>query len=130
MNLADNAIILKFMRTLTLYNQNDCSHHMKFHLRIYDNYHYNDESEAYNTGLFDTYEDALQAAKGVVNQFLAYNWRKGMTPKDLHVLFLMYGDDPIVVPNERIENFVMPDFSARDYVQEIIEEFCSNLEEK
>lgn len=103
---------------------------MTFHLRVYDNYHYNDESEAYNTGLFNTYEDALQAAKGVVNEFLADNWRKGMTPKDLHVLFLMFGDDPIVVPNERIENFDMPNFSAREYVPKIIEEFCLNLEKQ
>lgn len=103
---------------------------MKFHLRVYDNFHYNDESEAYNKGLYDSYEAALYAAKGMVDEFLIYNWRKGMLPKDLHALFLLYGDDPIILANESVERFEMPNFSARDYVEGIIEEFCKKLEEQ
>lgn len=36
----------------------------KFHLRVYDYSHYMDETEACNYGQYDTYEDALMAAKG------------------------------------------------------------------
>lgn len=103
---------------------------MKYHLRVYDNFHYNDESEAYDQGLYNSYDHALEAAKGVVDEFLIFNWRKGMLSNDLHVLFLMYGDDPIIVPNDRNEPLDLPRFDARDYVVEIIEEFCKKLEEQ
>lgn len=33
-----------------------------------------DESEAYNHGQYDTYEDALNAAKAIVDDFLEDNW--------------------------------------------------------
>ena len=52
-----------------------------------------------------------------------------MSANDLHVLFLVYGDDPIVVPDES-EQIEHPRFSARDYVQEIIDEFCLKLEKQ
>ncbi|MFN4762350.1 hypothetical protein ACKGJN_04435 [Gillisia sp. Q332] len=41
----------------------------KFHLRVYDNFHYMDESEVYNHGQYDTYEAALIAAKAIVDDF-------------------------------------------------------------
>lgn len=41
----------------------------KFHLRVFDNYHYMDESEAYNHGAFDTYEDALIAVFSTFNYY-------------------------------------------------------------
>ena len=39
---------------------------MKYHLRVYDNYHYGDESEAYNHGAYNTYEKAESAAKAIM----------------------------------------------------------------
>jgi len=47
---------------------------MKLHLRIYDNFHYGDESEAYNHGQYETYAEALIGAKAIVDEFLKHNW--------------------------------------------------------
>ena len=36
---------------------------MKYYLKVYDNYHHADESEAYKHGQYETYAEALSAAK-------------------------------------------------------------------
>ena len=56
---------------------------MKFHLRVYDNFHYMDESEAYNHGEYETYEEALIAAKAIVEEFFVGNWKTALTARDL-----------------------------------------------
>ena len=71
-----------------------------FHLRVYDNYHYADESEAYDHGQYETYEEALLEAKAIVEEFLEQNWNHGITPEELLVQFALYGEDPIIIPDE------------------------------
>lgn len=51
----------------------------KFHLRVNDNFHYMAESEAYDYGQYNTYEEALIAAKAIVDEFFEFNWRGGIT---------------------------------------------------
>lgn len=98
---------------------------MKFHLRVYDNFHYMDESEAYNNGEYATYEDALVGAKAIVDEFLEFNWRPGMKPDDLIVSFAFYGEDPIILPDEHGE---YERFSSRNYVDTRAAEICKKLE--
>ena len=98
---------------------------MKFHLRVYDNFHYADESEAYNHGRYETYEEAIIGAKAIVKEFLDFNWKKGMKAADLLVLFALYGEDPIILPNEHGEH---ESFSARTYAESIAAEICRKLE--
>ena len=100
---------------------------MKFHLRVYDNYHYQDESEAYNHGQYATYEEALVAAKGIVDEFLIHNWHKGSTEKDLLCSFSFYGEDPIIIPDH---HGIHESFSAFDYVGTRAAEICAKLEAK
>lgn len=97
----------------------------KFHLRVYDNFHYMDESEAYNFGQYETYEEAIAGAKAIVDEFLVYNWKKGSTENDLVVQFLFYGEDPIILPDEPGEQ---ERFSARKYVETRAAEICRRLE--
>lgn len=42
-----------------------------------------DESGAYNRGPFETYEDALIAAKNIVDEFLEQHWSTGIKSDDL-----------------------------------------------
>ena len=98
---------------------------MKFHLRVYDNFHYTDESEAYNHGQYETYEEALAVAKAIVDEFLVHNWKKGSTENELIVQFLFYGEDPIILPNGHGEQ---ESFSARKYVVTRAAEICRKLE--
>ena len=73
---------------------------MKYHLRVYDNYHHGDESEAYNHGEYNTYEEAESAAKAIVDEFLEHNWSRGKTPSMLSAEYSLNGEDPIVLPVE------------------------------
>src|SRR5215831_4443497 len=98
---------------------------MKFHLRVYDNFHYMDESEAYNHGQYKTYEEAIVAAKAIVEEFFVHNWKSGVTAGDLLGQYALYGEDPIILPNEHGEH---PSFSARAYAGEIAETICKKLQ--
>lgn len=98
---------------------------MRFHLRVYDNFHYTDESEAYNYGEYETYEDALVGAKAIVDEFLVHNWEHGMKTEYLGSLYVLYGEDPIILPNEHGEH---ERFSAWTYVNHIVADICKKLE--
>lgn len=114
------------METLLALKQQALSQQtMKFHLRIYDSFNYMEESEAYNHGQYETYEDAMVAAKEIVKEFFVENWKSGMTAKDLFVQYCIYGEDPIIVPNEHGKH---PSFSARTYAEEIHETIFKKLE--
>lgn len=97
-----------------------------YNLMVYENYHYGAESEAYNHGWYDTYEEAEIAAKAMVNEFLEHNWSRGMNPDVLIAQYCLYGEDPVIVPADNPAN---KKFSARDYVNEIAESYCKKLEE-
>jgi hypothetical protein len=99
----------------------------KFHLRVYDNFHYMDESEAYNHGQYETYNDALIAAKAIVYEFFEQNWKSGVTSDYLLGQYSLYGEDPIILPNEHGE---YESFSARTYAKICAVEICSKLENK
>ena len=99
----------------------------KFHLRVYDNFHYMDESEAYNHGKYDTYEDAVIAAKSIVDEFFEHNWEKGISSNALIGQYGLYGEDPIILPNEHGKH---ESFSARTYAKMSAEKICRKLENK
>ena len=96
-----------------------------FYIRVYDNYHYMDESEAYNHGSFSTYDEALIAAKEYVHEFFESNWKPNMDPGELMGLYSMYGDDPVIIPNEPVTNKW---FSAATYARENYVDICQKLE--
>jgi len=63
-------------------------------VRVWDNFHYMEEDEAYNHGTFETYEEALAAAKAIVEESLS-----GCVPitgnaEELYERYVMFGDDP------------------------------------
>jgi guanosine-3',5'-bis(diphosphate) 3'-pyrophosphohydrolase len=99
---------------------------MKYHLRVYDNYHYADESEAFDYGGYCTYEEAENAAKAMVKEFLELNWSRGITPDKLIASFCMYGEDPNILPADTAGRH----FSAREYASEIAGTICRKLEYK
>jgi guanosine-3',5'-bis(diphosphate) 3'-pyrophosphohydrolase len=100
---------------------------MKYHLRVYDNYHYADESEAYDYGEYETYEQAEAAAKKIVDEFLRHNWSRGKTANILIAEYSVYGEDPIILPAEYPEG---KHFSGRDYANEIADTICRKLEDE
>ena len=98
---------------------------MKYHLRVYDNYHYGDESEAYDYGAYNTYEGAESAAKAIVDEFLEHHWSRGKIPGMLMAEYGLNGEDPIILP---ADNPSGKKFSAEVYADEIVESICQKLE--
>lgn len=83
-----------------------------------------DDSDAYNHGEYETYEDALVAAKAIVEEFFVHNYKNGVTAEYLLGQYSQYGEDPIILPNEPGENKT---FSARTYAEEIHETIYKKL---
>ncbi len=92
---------------------------MTYTVYVDDNFHYMDESERYNLGEFATAEAAVAAAKKVVDEYLASAYERGMTAEELNRTYLLFGDDPYIVPREP-----GTEFSARDYARERCDEMC------
>jgi hypothetical protein len=99
----------------------------KYHLRVYDNFHYGDESEAYDHGSYPTYEAAMIAAKAIVDEFFVSNWKPGIKPDDLLSQYSLYGEDPVILPNEPGEQ---ERFSARKYAEGSVAEICRKLKNR
>jgi len=99
----------------------------KYHLRVYDNFHYGDDSEAYDYGQFETYELALIAAKKEVESSLRHEYKPGMSEDELLMAFAFYGEEPIIFPEDFIDGKY---FSARDYAHEIAGKVCSEFENR
>ena len=92
---------------------------MPYHLRIYDNYHYMDESEAYNQGPYASYEEAELAARQVVEESLRDMIKPGADEQKLLSDYKMFGDDPVIVDKETGQ---VGDFSAWSYANEAAKE--------
>jgi hypothetical protein len=90
-----------------------------FTVIVYENSHYMDESESYTHGEFLTAEEALAAAKKLVDEDLASSYTPGMAPEDLYRQFASFGVDPVIVPAPE------PPFSAWDYAKERILQICA-----
>jgi hypothetical protein len=90
-------------------------------LFVDDNYHYMDESYRYRQGDYPTLEQALQAARDIVENWLLANYRPGMTAEALYEGYIQYGEDPFIVPPAGEEVA----FSAWDYARQR----CSELTE-
>lgn len=96
---------------------------MKFHLRIFDNNHHWDETSSYDHGSYETYEDAVIEAKKIVEEFFKDECKQGITADDLMASFAMYGEEPVVFPDEPKNG---NRFSSRNYAEEYVNEICKN----
>lgn len=76
-----------------------------------DNYHYMDESERYQQGVYETVAGAVAACKMIVDDFLRSAHKPGMTSDQLIKQYVMFGEDPWISPKPE------GGFSARDYAR-------------
>lgn len=68
----------------------------KYTVRILDNFHFMDKSEEYNSGTFDTYEEAVTKCKEIVDDFLESAYQPGDTANGLYFTYVQYGETPLV----------------------------------
>jgi hypothetical protein len=92
---------------------------MKYRVFVDDNFHYQDESERYPLGEFDTLEEAVRACKKIVDDFLVSTYQPGMTVAELLTQYAFHGEDPWVMTGDG----TVP-FSARDYASQRVRELC------
>ena len=93
---------------------------MPFNVRVRENAHYMDESEAYDHGSFATYAEAEAACRKIVDDFLAANRKPRMNAEALFSLYTTFGEDPTI-------DAAAPDgeyFSAWDYARKRCRELC------
>ncbi len=93
---------------------------MPFKVRVRENSHYMDESEAYEHGTFATYAEAEAACRKIVDEFLTANRKPGLGAEALFRLYTTFGEDPAI-------DGAGPDgrgFSAWDYARERCRQLC------
>lgn len=69
---------------------------MKYLLLCDDNFHYMDEDERSVVGAFDNREDALAAARRMVDRYLHEAYKPGMTAEELYDSYKSFGSDPFI----------------------------------
>lgn len=91
----------------------------KYSVYVDDNFHAYDESERYLLGQFETYDEAVSAAKEIVDRFLIKNYEPGISGPKLLENYKGFGEDPFVVPADPTHPF-----SAWGYAAERCTEIC------
>ncbi len=92
-----------------------------YEVRVADNFHYMDLSEIYTLGSYSSWQDAVAAAKAVVDRCLAEYLEQGVTADALFEHYTMFGDDPHIHPVPEGEII----FSAWDYAKQRCLALCS-----
>ncbi len=70
---------------------------MTYTVRVDDNFHYMDTNYRYTLGEFEILEDALKAAKEIVDGFLASAHTPTMSAEELYQVYTCFGGDPFIV---------------------------------
>ena len=87
-----------------------------------DNFHYMDEDERWQYGVFATAEEALAACRKIVDESLAHLHKPGMTAEELYQQYVLFGDDPFIVGPD-VKGVL---FSAWTYARERATAICGH----
>ena len=92
-----------------------------FDVFVDDNFHYQDESERYKHGAYETWEEAVATCKRIVDADLLHLYKAGESTTELYYSYTSFGEDPFIRPAPHGERF-----SAWEYAQQRCEEICAN----
>ena len=92
----------------------------KFEVFVDDNFHYMDESERYRNGVYDNYEEAVEACKAIIDSYLPEQREEGQTADELYKGYVIYGEDPFIIPTPTNKEV----FSAWSYAKQSCKEIC------
>lgn len=92
---------------------------MSFSVFVDENSHYQDKSESYKNGDYETFEEALGVCKEIVDQYLKAAYKDGMNAADLYKSYITFGDDPYIVPKPDGESY-----SSWEYAKMRCAEIC------
>jgi hypothetical protein len=83
-----------------------------YHVRVYDNFHYMNEDEAYDLGPFATAEEALEVAREIVRDSVRSVAEGCTTVAEVMSQYKSFGDDPVVIGSPSVQ------FSGWSYAKE------------
>ena len=92
---------------------------IRFEVFVDDNFHYQDESERYKQGEYETYEEAVKSCKEIVDGELLHLYEKGASATGLYFSYTSFGEDPFIRPSPEGERF-----STWEYARQRCEEIC------
>ena len=87
-----------------------------YRVLIDDNFHYQDESERVEHGVFASPEEAVAACQSIVDAYLDDAFKPGMTADALFESYTAFGEDPFIVPEG--PGGAPVKFSAWDYARQ------------
>ncbi|MCZ7668549.1 MAG: hypothetical protein M5U34_15850 [Chloroflexi bacterium] len=93
-----------------------------FKVFVDDNFHYQDKSDRYELGEFDSFEAAVAACQMIIDQYLMAAFKEGMDPAELYEKYISFGEEPFVIP--------MPEgasFSAWVYAEQRCSQICEAI---
>lgn len=93
---------------------------MKYIVRAEENSHYDDEEARWTIGEYDDAEEALAAAKRVIDEDLTASYKPGATADHLFSQYCTFGIDTFIVGGDPACKF-----SGRDYARQRVREICS-----
>jgi hypothetical protein len=91
----------------------------KYRVYVDDNFHFNDESQRYKLGEFETCEEAIAACKRIVDEFMEKAYKKGMSFAELYGGYTGFGEDPFIQSDDE-----KCGFSAWTYAKKRSRELC------
>jgi hypothetical protein len=93
---------------------------MTYTIHVDDNYHYMDADARYTLGEFPTWEDAVKAARHIVDEYLSSAYKPGMSAEDLYRSYTSFGEDPFIIgPGDE-------KFSAWEYAKTRCSAMCED----
>ena len=87
-----------------------------FTVFIDDNFHYMDEDGCTTLGEYTTAEEAIQAARNVIDEYLLDAWKPGQDAKCLFEAWCSFGEESWISPPVG--------FDAREYARQRCGEVC------
>jgi hypothetical protein len=88
----------------------------RYKVMVDDNFHFMDEDERYQHGMFLTAEEAIAACKSIVDKELESYLKQGFTATELYKTYTGFGEDPFIVCVDPAVERVH--FSAWEYAYE------------
>lgn len=92
---------------------------MSYTVHVDDNFHYQDESERYTAGSYETYDRAVAECRKIVDRSLTELFTRGMSADELMKQYAMFGEDPWISGDSGDDRF-----PARDYARGKCAEMC------
>ena len=77
--------------------------HEVYWLKVYDNFHYMDESETYRIGPYFGASEALMTAKALVDETIDAALSEGGSPEDALAQYRASGEDPMIIGSPQVQ---------------------------